>query len=136
VLPAAGGRLQAARNVGIETNAPAAQLDRLEVLLLGAGDRAATAAGTCVNGVVEGELEAVEQLLDVADVEATVEGLALSGLAFALGVCQINQLRGVGDEQATSPRRQAGRETQTVRPNRGRLIETIAVLVGQKLDSS
>src|SRR5205807_1900717 len=82
--------------------------------LLGAADGAAPAAGAGVDPVVQGELQAVEQLLDVGGVEAGVEGRPAGGLAFALGVAQIDQVGRVGDEKAVAPGGKSGREAAAV----------------------
>ena len=116
VLPAAGRRLQTAGLLGMEADAAAAQATTAGMAGFSAErDRAAVAAGASVDPVIEAPLQAVEQLLDVVQVEAGVEGAATVGLAVAIGVFEVEEVRGDRDEQAAFPRHHRRREAQVRR---------------------
>src|SRR5439155_3352738 len=130
------GRLQAGGNVGVEAETAAAQRHRRGVGFFDAGDGAADAAGAGVDPVVHRPLQAARQLLNVRQVEAAVERAYLVGLAGPLGVLAVNQVRGVGDEQAALVRHHRGGETQSVEVDGAGLVKAVAVLVFQELDAA
>ena len=84
----------------MEADAAAAQRHGRHVRLLRRADRAAVAAGDAIDPVVEAPLQAVDHLLDVGEVEAGVEHALPIGLAVAVGVFEVEDVRSVGDEQA------------------------------------
>src|SRR5260370_37425327 len=73
VLSSSGCWLQRARNVGKKSDSSPSKLDGFEAGFLDGSNGATRAAGASVQVVVQAPLKTVEQLLDVAHVEAGVE---------------------------------------------------------------
>ncbi len=81
-------------------------------------DRAAAVAVGAVDPAVEAQLEAVEPVLLVALDEAGEEDLAMVGLAVAVAVLGVEDVRGARDQDALAPGHDAGREAESVEEGR------------------
>jgi hypothetical protein len=92
---------------------------------------AAVAVGQ-VDPVVQAERRRVHAELRVALGEPGVEHLVDLGPAVAVGVLQVEHVRGGGDDQAVPPRQHAGREVQVLGEQDRPVVLPVAVRVLQE----
>ena len=89
-----------------------------------------------MNPVVQTPLQAVDELFGIAEVKAGVEPAPAVGAAVVIGILQVNDVRGIGDDRTALPRHRAGWQAQTFGKGRGVFIETIAVAILEQLDAT
>ena len=58
------------------------------------------------------------------------------GAAVVIGVLQVNDVRGIGDDHAALPRHGAGRQAQTLGKRGGMFVEPVAVAILEQLDAT
>ena len=120
-------------SVGPESEVSAVDRDRLAGL--GGTDHASAVAVGSVDPAIEAELEPIEPVLLVPWPESCEEHVATVGLAIAVGVLGIEDVRRAGDDDPFPPRNQAGGEAEAVE-ERGRfVVATVAVGVFQDPDN-
>src|SRR5208283_5500241 len=105
-----------------------AALDVDDLARLDRANRAPTVAVCPVDPTVEPEVEAVEAVLLVPLAKPGEEKLAMVGLAVAVAVLGVEDVRGRGDEHPAAPGHHAGGKRQAVQ-ERGRLVVD-AITVG------
>src|SRR5262249_32828289 len=135
-LPAAGRRFQAAGHLGMKADAATPQCHCRSSRFFLRDDGAAVAARAAVNPVIKAPLQTVDELLDVRQVKAGGKGTLLVGLAVAVSVLAIDDVRRVGDNQATLPRHDASRKTQPRNKGGGPFVKAVAVAVFQELNAT
>src|SRR5262249_6542664 len=118
VLRLAGLQLDVA-GVGPDAEVAAAEVDHLAGLER--LDAAAAVAVGAVDPVVQAPDKAVDAVLLVALHETGVEDNFLVGLAVAVGVLGVEDVRGAGDQHTLAPRQHAGRVAEVVEED-GRLV--------------
>ena len=124
------------------SNVPAAGRTRRSLRGIGtarAGGRPAAALAAApavgeVNRVVEAPGRAVDAELLVPLGEPGQHDLADVGPTVAVGVLEVNQVRGGRDEHAAVPGEHAARPVQAVGEHRGVLVAAVAVAVLEPLD--
>src|SRR5262249_14343536 len=122
----AAGQLHLA-GVRLDAEVAAADVERLASLRR--LHHAAAVAVGAVDPVVEPPDEAVDAVLLIAREEAGEQDLALIGLAIAIRVLGVEDVRGRGPEHALPPRQAAGREADVVEEDGGLVV--LAVVLGR-----
>src|SRR5208337_5132977 len=109
-----------------------AALDVDDLARLDRANRAPTVAVCPVDPTVEPEVEAVEAVLLVPLAKPGEEELAMVGLAVAVAVLGVEDVRGRGDKHPPSPGHHAGGKRQAFQ-ERGRfVVDSITVSVFQE----
>src|SRR5262249_23248366 len=108
---------------------PPAHGNGLGVRLLGGTNRAAIGRGDAVDAIVDTPLQPVDEGLHVVDDEPGVNLATNVGLAVAVGVLEVPDVRGGGDVDAAVPAGDAGRPRQSLGKNVAGLVKAVAVAV-------
>src|SRR5262249_48480120 len=98
-------------------------------------DAAAAIAVGHVDPVVEAPGQCVDTVLLVALDETGIEDDLLIGLAVAIGVLRVENLRGSGHEDALTPRHDTGRKADVIEKDRRLVVFAVAPGALQELDA-
>src|SRR6266568_7649824 len=120
-----GGKLAGS---GIEAEVAAAQIHGRHVGMLEGFDGAAGVGSSAIDAIVQAPVQVVGDLISVA-VKAGENFLAYVGLAVAIGIFEIEDVRGGNDKDAAVPAGDAGGPGDVVGEDGGFFVEAVTVEV-------